>query len=307
MPLPCIAHLGTNQPLDRRIVRPRRFEFCLGVAAHAVVRARHLRPVDVFHQAGLRPGAIHARGRSQQPQARTRASGDGGEHRRYLQLARNLHHVHRPCTTGGHHRKRARIVALLSNVDARSRRHVFIDDVANAPRHIGHRELEFVCEFTQRGFGQITPQLHFTTEKVVGIEIAQHQIGIGDGGFGAALPVTRRAGISARALRADVQQAQIIHMRDRAATGTNLDEVDARYQYRQPRAALETRHPSTFKTVRHQRLAAHRNTGLGGGAAHIKREYLVDAAVARGIECRQHAARRTRFQQQNRRLGRCLA
>ena len=43
-------------------------------------------------------------------------------------------------------------------------------------------------------------QLHFTAQKVVGVEAAQYQVGVGDGGLAAALAVGYRPWVSARAL-----------------------------------------------------------------------------------------------------------
>ena len=96
-------------------------------------------------------------------------------------------------------------------------------------------------------------------------------------------------------------------MRDRAAARADLDQVDARDEHGQPRAALEAVHARGFEAVRDQRLAADRDARFRGGAAHVEREDLVDAVDARGVERREHAARRARFEQQDRRLGRRLA
>ena len=73
----------------------------------------------------------------------------------------------------------------------------------------------------------------------------------------------------------------------------------------EPRSKRDTRAHSKLCAI--ERLAADRDARLRGGAAHVEREDLVDAVAARGVERREHAARRSRFEQQDRRLGGGLA
>ena len=50
-------------------------------------------------------------------------------------------------------------------------------------------------------------ELHLAAEEIVRIEPAEHHVGVGDGRLGAAAAVADRAGIGARALRADLERA----------------------------------------------------------------------------------------------------
>ena len=79
---------------------------------------------------------------------------------------------------------------------------------------------------------------HVAAEERVGVEQAEHDVGVGDGRFGAAAPVRGGAGLGAGRLGTDLQQAELIGAGERAAAGADLDEVDRRHR------ARETRSPS---------------------------------------------------------------
>ena len=52
-------------------------------------------------------------------------------------------------------------------------------------------------------------------EEIVGIEPAEHDVGVGDGRLGAAAAIADRAGIGARAVRADLERADVVDPGDR--------------------------------------------------------------------------------------------
>ena len=62
-----------------------------------------------------------------------------------------------------------------------------------------------------------------------GIELAQHEVGVGDGRLGAAAAVADRARIGAGAVGADLQDAGLGDARDRAAAGADRVDVDHRH------------------------------------------------------------------------------
>src|SRR5262249_56307510 len=78
-----------------------------------------------------------------------------------------------------------------------------------------------------------------TAREIVGVQVAEEQVGVGDGRLGSAEPVASRAGLRARAARPDLQETDLVHVRDRAAAGANLDELDGRDANRQAAALGE--------------------------------------------------------------------
>ena len=91
----------------------------------------------------------------------------------------------------------------------------------------------------------------------------EHQIGVGDGRLAAALRVTHRTGIGARAFRADLEMAFAGDPRDRAAAGADRLDVDHRDAHREG---------ADRATVGDVRLAAFDQAEIGRGAAGIQRD-----------------------------------
>src|SRR5262249_11497609 len=154
---------------------------------------------------------------------------------RNLELAGDFHHVHRSGPARGDHRELARVVAFLGDVDARRGGHVLVDDVADAPRDRGNGESELRGQPAERLPGEVLAELHLAAEKVVRVEIAQHEVRVGYGGGAAALGIAGGTGVGPRAFGADVEQPQVVDVRDRAAARADLDEIDTGNQDRQAR------------------------------------------------------------------------
>jgi hypothetical protein len=66
------------------------------------------------------------------------------------------------------------------------------------------------------------------SKEIAWIEIAQHEIGIGDRGGCSAEPIAGRPGIGACTLRPDRQQTRTVNVADRAAAGSERDDIEAR-------------------------------------------------------------------------------
>src|SRR5439155_15509609 len=99
---------------------------------------------------------------------------------------------------------------------------------------------------------------------------SENEIGIGDGGLGAAESVAHRAGLGARASRPNVQRAHV-RARDRAAAGADLLDIDHRDLHRQPGGiAADERAPG------YQHVAIMNVTGLGRGAAHVEGDRVLE-------------------------------
>ena len=149
-------------------------------------------------------------------------------------------------------------------------------------------------------------QRHGAAEEVAGVEVAEHQVGVGHRRPLAAAPVARGAGLGARALRAHLGQAHAVDVRDRAAAGADLDELDDRHQERQPAAALEAPHARHLELARDLRLAVVDEADLGGGAAHVEGEHAGGAGGARVVRGGRGAAGRSGLHQPDRDLARRL-
>ncbi len=149
---------------------------------------------------------------------------------------------------------------------------------------------------------------HPAAEEVAGIEVAEHEVGVGDGRLGAAAAVADRAGIGAGRVGPDAQQAERVDARDRAAAGADLDHLDHADLDRQARALLEAVAAVDLELARGQRLAVDDHGELGGRAADVEREQVGDAgrgAVVRGGERARRGARLEQpHREAHRRLGR---
>ena len=75
--------------------------------------------------------------------------------------------------------------------------------------------------------------------EIGGIDLAQRQVGIGHGGFGAAAAIAGGAGGGARAVRPDRDAPQLVDARDGAAAGADLHHLDHRDAQRQAGALHE--------------------------------------------------------------------
>ena len=115
-------------------------------------------------------------------------------------------------------------------------------------------------------------------EEVPRIEIAEDEVGVGDGRRRAALAVARRARVGARALRSDVQDAARRHARDRAAA--------RRPAYRMSRLGSATFWPATARSAGELRLAVLDERDVGARAAHVEGDQVALAEEPRAVAAR---------------------
>ena len=113
-------------------------------------------------------------------------------------------------------------------------------------------------------------ETHLAAEEIVGVEVAEQQVRVGDRRQRAACAVAGRPWIGARAVGADPQQAKRVDPGDAAAAGADLDQVDRWRLEKQAAALLETAHAGHLELRRARRLAAGDQRDLGGRAAHIE-------------------------------------
>src|SRR5262249_22528118 len=100
------------------------------------------------------------------------------------------------------------------------------------------------------------------------VEIAQHEIGVGDGGLEAAQAVARGPGIRARTVGTHAEETAF-DPRPAAASGADLDQVQTGNLHGQA-AALAHADQVDLELVRARGNAVLDEGGLGGGAAHVE-------------------------------------
>ena len=105
-------------------------------------------------------------------------------------------------------------------------------------------------------------------------------------GLRAAAAVAGRAGLRARALRADAQEAAGVDPGDRAAARADRLDVDQRHRGRDA--------PFDLVLGRVALLAVDEDADVGARAAHVEREHVRLAERGRDVLGRGHAAGRAR-------------
>src|SRR5260370_2890738 len=91
-------------------------------------------------------------------------------------------------------------------------------------------------------------------EKGLGPDIAEQNIGVGDGRLVAAAAVAGRARHRAGAVRPDLEQTQSVARRDAATAGADLDHLDRLDLQREPAAAPKSLVSGDFKLAADHRL-----------------------------------------------------
>ncbi len=95
-------------------------------------------------------------------------------------------------------------------------------------------------------------------------------------------------------------------MRDRAAAGADLHHLDHRNPQRQSGAFAEPPDPRDLERARGLRLAIVDQADLRGGAAHVERQHVGDAALPRDGGGEDRAAGGPAFHQADREAARGL-
>ena len=140
------------------------------------------------------------------------------------------------------------------------------------------------------------------------VEVAEKQVGIGDGGRLAPLVVAHRARRGAGALGPHLQRAGRVNPHQRAAARAHLGEIDRRHLEviaragEQARADHDARAHRVFLRARDFAVLDHRR--LRGGAAHVEGDDLRQALRPRERLRADHAARRPRLDDVDRPLHR---
>ena len=197
---------------------------------------------------------------------------------RQIELPRDLGRVQPRGAAKGEQREVPRIDAAPHRDEPHPLGHRRVDDPVDAARRGEPVDPELRSDTVDRGFGGRPVETAPAAEKARRIEIAEHEIGVGDRRGRAAGAIAGGAGDGAGALWADMQDAAGIDPGDRAAAGADAGDVEA---VQRDRVAGD---PAAGDQGR---LAADDQRDVGAGAAHVERDQIAFfRAVARHARCR---------------------
>jgi hypothetical protein len=165
-------------------------------------------------------------------------------------------------------RKAPRIQAAPHRHQANALRHVGVDQAKHTLGGRDARHAQPLCEPIDRPLRRSDIEANATAQEVVGIEIAEHEIRVGDGRRLTTLAVARGPRLGARALGPHAEDASFVHTRDGSAARAQRNDVEARQRH-----AVSAH----FPVARHLRLAAHDDGDIRAGAAHVERDEIAFA------------------------------
>src|SRR6185312_14213199 len=121
--------------------------------------------------------------REQKSQSGRYARAGRDQHLRNLQAARQLNGMKRPCPSKTHHRDAMNIATTFGNGCFERIGHRLVDDFMDPPCRLERIDPKRLGDvLLQRLLRSRYIELHSATGKIIGIEEAKDQIGIGDGG-----------------------------------------------------------------------------------------------------------------------------
>jgi hypothetical protein len=133
------------------------------------------------------------------------------------------------------------------------------------------------------GLGGREVDAHLAPREVIGVEIAEQEVGVRDRGIRSPEAIGGRTGLGARAPRAHLEQPDLVDLGDAAAARADLDQLDGGDADGQARALDEAPLARGLEAVRGQGLAAVHEGELRRRAAHVEGEEIA-AAVRRAEE-----------------------
>ena len=207
--------------------------------------------------------------------------------------------MRRPGAAEGDQREVARIAAALDRDRADRVLHVARDRLVHAPRGVLGAEPERRADVVGDGLasrGDV--ERHLAGEEVGRVEIAEHEVRVGDRRPLAADAVTDRPRVGARALGPDLDDPQP-DARDAAAAGADLDQVDGGRHHRQA-GAVAHQGLVDLEDALHARLAALDEAGLGGRPAHVEGDEVGAVEAAADPRGERHAGRRAGLERADR-------
>ena len=227
-------------------------------------------------------GQQHAQRREMRGEERDDDLGD-------IELAGDGHDMQGSSAARGHQREIAGIVTLFDGDLAHGERHLQHADVHDGLGGRDHIHAQRAGnDALDACAGALRIELHRAAQEIVGVETAQHHIGVGDGGLRAPAAIADGAGRCARAGGANLQGADLVDPGDGAAAGAHFHHIDHREHHGM--AAGVAAH---IIAGREGGVAILDEARLGGGAAHVEGDHVRDAErlpEARGGDDAAHGA-----------------
>ena len=93
---------------------------------------------------------------------------------------------------------------------------------------VGSRPSGLATLLAHRALAAVQVELHLAAEKVVGVEPAEQQVGVGHGRLGAAAAIAGGPGIEPALCGPTRSELPVSDARDRAAAGADLEDVHHR-------------------------------------------------------------------------------
>ena len=160
-------------------------------------------------------------------------------------------------------------------MDAEGARHVLVHDVVDAEGGPFERETEWLrYPLGNRRFGAGEVEAHCSAEEVVGVQVAEDEVGVAERRLRSPLRVAGGARGGSGALRTDPDGSPGIRLRDAATPRADLDHVDDRGAHRQPAPRLELVRSRDLERVDLHRRALTHQRPFGGGASHVEGEQV---------------------------------
>ena len=214
-----------------------------------------------------REGQVRELGHRRQVRHRKPQCGEGGgdvaereDDLLHAKLAAERAAMQRPGAAKAIDHEIARIVPPFDRHLADEVRHMVVHDLDDAGGGVADADAERLGDLLlDRVLGELAVELEVAAQEIIGIDVAEHDVGIGNGRIVAAAAVAGGAGIGAGAHRADLEPAQI-RPGDRAPAGADRDDVDGG---RQQRVLVDGR------GGRDDRLAVGDQADIEAGAADI--------------------------------------
>ena len=160
----------------------------------------------------------HAPGRQYIAEARN-------DHALEIELACNIRHMQGRGAAECENRKASRIDPAAHGNEPNAFCHFRVDDPMHPFSRAHAIDREFVGDAVDRAFGGPAIEARTAAEKVVGVEEAQNEAGVGHRRFAAASAIAGGPRLGACALGSDVQYAAVVDARNRATSCTDAGDV----------------------------------------------------------------------------------
>ena len=211
---------------------------------------------------------------------------------RYVQFSRQRACVHGAASTEGNHGKIPGVIPPVDGNQLQCIDHIVVGNADHPARRFLRLHPCLCPETGQRRAYCACIRLHTSTDKVVGVDTLQQQVGVRRGRFRATPVIGYRARHGAGAAGSDVHPAVFIDPTDRTAAVADLDDVDDRRHHRITTGKIASLH---HVTVRCRDPAVVEQRAFGGGAADVESDDIFNAQQFTQGRRAQHAARRPRF------------